>query len=112
MVCRVVNRRTHTAADGEEEVYIGRARGVPGEWGNEFVMGRDGTRDDVCEKHRRAVLNSRSRLQAVADKLRGKPRLALICWCAPERCHGDTLCELVLMSDSKFAAIRSEACNS
>ena len=60
-------------------------------WGNPFVMGRDGNRDDVCEKYRawlwREINNGKISLEDLAD-LKGK---TLGCHCAPERCHGETL---------------------
>ncbi len=42
---RVLNKHTHGIPEGA--VYIGR--GSP--WGNRFVIGRDGTRDEVCDKY-------------------------------------------------------------
>ena len=68
-------------------VYIGR--GSP--WGNPFVMGTHGDRDSVCEQYEEqlaARIDSGSvSLQALAA-LHGKD---LVCFCAPLRCHGDTL---------------------
>lgn len=59
--------------------------------GNPFVMGRDGNRDEVCEKYRiylwREINAGRLTLERLAD-LKGK---RLGCHCAPARCHGDTL---------------------
>lgn len=60
-------------------------------WGNPFVMGRDGDRDAVCDKHRAwlwgEIRAGRITLEALAA-LRGK---RLGCHCAPLRCHADTL---------------------
>ena len=68
-------------------VYIGR--GSP--WGNPFVIGKDGTRDEVCDKHaeylRQQVRTGRVSLEALAE-LHGKD---LVCFCAPARCHGEIL---------------------
>lgn len=66
-------------------------------WGNPFKIGKDGTRDEVIEKHkkwlngtdykdfmqeqRKFVLNN---IHELRDKILG-------CWCKPKRCHGDTL---------------------
>lgn len=79
-VTRVVNRHRD-----RYDVYVGR----PGPWGNPFVIGKDGTRDEVIEKFReygeRVGLRARARAE-----LRGK---TLGCWCSPERCHGDVLAE-------------------
>ena len=63
----------------------------PGPYGNPFVIGRDGTREEVIAKHR-AWIMERPELQArVRRELRGK---VLACWCAPRPCHGDVLLEI------------------
>ena len=63
----------------------------PGPWGNPFVIGRDGTREEVIAKHRTWV-EERPEFQArIRRELRGK---VLACWCAPLPCHGDTLMEI------------------
>ena len=59
-------------------------------WGNPFVVGYDGTRDQVVEKFR-IYLNNQPRLMAEIVSLRGK---VLGCWCHPKSCHGDILAEL------------------
>jgi hypothetical protein len=64
-------------------VYIGR----PSKWGNPFVIGRDGTRDQVVEKFGKWIVQQDS-LMASIPELVGKD---LICFCAPLRCHGDVL---------------------
>lgn len=68
------------------DVYIGR----PSKWGNPFVIGRDGTREECIEKFRNSIQNNPSLLREV-ENLRG---LVLGCWCAPLACHGDVLVEL------------------
>lgn len=73
------------------DVYIGR----PSKWGNPFVIGRDGTREEVIEKYRDWLLNCNDLKAAEAlaslSELKGK---VLACWCAPKACHGDVLVEL------------------
>jgi len=69
------------------DIYIGR----PSKWGNPFVIGVDGEREEVVEKYRQYITNDRPDLLAEIDKLRGK---VLGCWCAPKACHGDILMEL------------------
>lgn len=68
-------------------IYIGRGSF----WGNPFVIGKDGDRNEVCEKHaqylRNQVTSGMVSLERLAD-LHGKD---LVCFCAPARCHGDTL---------------------
>jgi len=68
------------------DVYIGR----PSKWGNPFVIGKDGTRDEVIEKYE-AWLRTQPALLAALPELRGK---TLGCWCAPQACHGDVLARL------------------
>ena len=80
--------------DDGRYVYIGRPRSRPRElkppptnFGNEFEIGKDGNRDDVCDKFEE-YFRSNKELQKNIPLLKGK---ALICFCKPKRCHGDTL---------------------
>ena len=68
-------------------VYIGR----PSKWGNPFVIGRDGNREQVISKYRNYLLNSPDLLKQIGE-LHGKD---LVCYCAPNACHGDVLIEMV-----------------
>lgn len=65
------------------DVYIGRGS----IWGNPYVIGKDGDRDEVIDKYEAHLLGSPHLLDRLAE-LQGK-RLA--CFCAPKRCHGDVL---------------------
>jgi hypothetical protein len=58
--------------------------------GNPFVIGRDGSREEVIERYR-AWLASQPDLLDALDELRGRD---LVCWCAPQACHDDLLIEL------------------
>src|SRR5689334_3152024 len=59
-----------------------------------------GDRDLVIAMYRRWLLQ-RPGLMAALPELRGKD---LVCWCAPEECHGDVLIELANTHDSAHAA--------
>jgi hypothetical protein len=76
-------------------VYIGRANrhyNLPqSKWANPFLIPRDGDRDEVIAKYRAYVLSRPDLLEALADI--NYQRLG--CWCAPLRCHGDVLAELI-----------------
>ena len=81
---RVHNKYKNTAPPGA--VYIGR----PTKWGNPFVIGRNGTREDVISKYEDWVVTQPELMQALHE-LRGKD---LVCFCAPQACHGDVLLRL------------------
>ena len=68
------------------DVYIGR----PSKWGNPFVIGRDGTREEVLQKYVHWILTQDHLIENV-HKLRNK---TLGCWCKPHACHGDILTKL------------------
>ena len=77
------------------DVYIGRpGRGKTAAecpWGNPFVIGRDGTRDEVIARYAQ-WLQTQPQLLARLGELRGK---RLGCFCAPRwRCHGEVLARL------------------
>lgn len=86
----IVARKNHPLAH-----YIGR----PTPLGNPFVIGGEWTRDIVCDryekwfhimlaKHNDDVLRELERLLNIADQ---ELTLILGCYCAPLRCHGDTI---------------------
>jgi hypothetical protein len=64
------------------------------EWGNIYVIGEDGTRDEVCDNFRGYVV-SNPELMAKIETLRGK---VLACHCYPERCHGNELITFIAES--------------
>jgi hypothetical protein len=82
----VLNARRVGRKTTPDRVYVGR----PSKWGNPFVIGRDGTRDEVIAKYR-AWITRQPALLAALGELRGKH---LVCWCAPERCHAEVLIDL------------------
>ena len=69
------------------DVYIGR----PGPWGNPFVVGEHGTRDEVVEKYAEWLLGQPELVAKAQKELKGK---VLGCWCAPKLCHGNILAEI------------------
>ncbi len=67
------------------DVYIGRGS----KWGNPYIIGKDGNRDEVIDKYRLYLDRSPHLLCAIGEL---KDR-SLVCYCAPKRCHGDILFE-------------------
>jgi hypothetical protein len=63
----------------------------PGQWGNPFAIGRDGTRAEVIEKYRQWIKTQPHLLEQL-PMLKGK---RLGCYCKPLPCHGDVLVEMV-----------------
>ena len=55
-----------------------------------FLSGFDGTRQQVVQKYKDYILSNQSLLSQI-EELRGKD---VVCFCAPQQCHGDVLIEL------------------
>lgn len=79
---KVLNKRN--SANG---VYIGR----PSKWGNPFVIGKDGSRNDVVQKYEEYIRLQPDLILAAKKELKGKD---LVCFCAPLACHGDVLLKI------------------
>lgn len=79
----VLNRRDPKA----EGFYVGR----PSKYGNPFVVGRHGTREQVIAKYRAWLCDQPGLIEDAKNELRG---CDLICWCAPLPCHADVLLEV------------------
>jgi len=71
---------------GKDAVYIGRGS----KWGNPFIIGKDGDREEVITKYMEWLVDRTELLEAIPT-LAGK---FLVCYCAPEACHGDVLIDL------------------
>lgn len=84
------------------DVYIGRANRryhLPqSKWSTPFVIGKDGTREDVLYKYEEWLLGNPELLKQLPE-LRGK---TLGCWCAPRSCHGDVLKHYALKEDAEI----------
>ena len=80
--CKAVNLRKE-----RYDVYIGRGS----KWGNKFVIGKDGNREEVIRKYREWIMLNKELLNSLHE-LKGKK---LGCFCKPQACHGDVLAELV-----------------
>jgi len=87
MVCRVVNLRKE-----RHEVNIGRGS----KWGNRFVIGRDGNREEGIRKYRDWIMKNDYLLGCLGE-LKDK---VLGCYCKSLACHGDVLVELVEKMDT------------
>ena len=82
MLTKVVNIRRQ-----KYDVYIGRGS----KWGNPFVIGQDGNRDEVIAKYEEYI-KAKPELLKCLGELKGR---TLGCYCKPLPCHGDVLVKLV-----------------
>ncbi len=79
----------------KDAIYVGR----PSEWGNPYMIGKDGTREDVVRKYRERIENyGPNSFHAIRKQLAGKD---LVCWCAPNPCHADVLLEIANANHSE-----------
>jgi hypothetical protein len=86
----VVNMNSKGFKEKKGDVYIGRPRsGRDGRYGNPYLIGRDGTREEVILKFALEVNED-----LVKDLIKQKPK-RLMCFCAPQACHGDIYAELM-----------------
>src|SRR5690554_2738296 len=82
MYTTVINKHYSNRYD----VYIGRGS----KWGNPFIIGKHGSREEVIELYRQYVLGN-PELRNSIPELKGK---VLGCFCKPAPCHGDILAKL------------------
>ena len=69
------------------DLFIGR----PSKWGNPYIIGKDGTREEVIDKYEKWI-REQPELLAALPELVGKN---LGCFCSPKACHGDVLLKLL-----------------
>lgn len=74
----------HTELVPPEAVRIDRRSA----FGNPFIIGKHGTREEVCDKFDAWIKTNPQLTERIKKTLRGK---SLACWCAPNRCHGETI---------------------
>lgn len=77
------------------DVKIGR----PSIFGNPFVIGEDGDRDEVVNKYKTYFDNRIKKdpiFKAKVDELKGK---TLGCYCKPLKCHGDIIIDYLNNSE-------------
>ena len=89
---KVLNKRTDDIPP--DAVYVGR----PTKFGNPYMEGRDGNRDEVCDKFGMKMrVCSNEFIAEIKRELKGKD---LVCWCAPLRCHADELLRIANATSS------------
>lgn len=71
--------------------------------GNQFVMKNETERDKVCDQYKEWFYEElydsamQAELSLLKDILTKYGKLNLFCWCAPKRCHAETIKEYLEM---------------
>ena len=93
-----------TALDGAEEhedvVRIDRRT----RWGNPFLIGRHGGREEVIERYRGWLWNKLQSGEIPLAQLASLNGKKLACWCHPQPCHGDVLVKAAGWAHVRLAA--------
>lgn len=71
------------------DVYIGRGS----DFGNPYVIGVDGDRDEVINKYREYFYNRIDKDPSFKLRVEGLRGKTLACFCKPKSCHGDVIIE-------------------
>ncbi len=97
---RVVNKHTAKPEDLVNGFYIGRGS----EWGNPYTHLTKGltkasvqvaTRDEACDAYEIYIRDRLAKEPGLMERLLLMKDSVLICYCAPQRCHGDTLIKII-----------------
>lgn len=81
-MCIVVNKYKSAF-----DVYIGRGS----KWGNPFVIGKDGNREQVIERFREHLWQQIKSGDVTINELKELNGKRLGCFCKPLPCHGDVI---------------------
>lgn len=64
-------------------------------WGNPFVIGKDGNREEVIVKYRAWLEHQISNGDISEEELMELDGKTLACWCVPKPCHANVLASVV-----------------
>ena len=67
-------------------------------WGNSYVVGRHGTRDQVIDMYRRDLWRRIRSGEVPLDELAAIAGMPLACWCHPKPCHAAVLARAARLS--------------
>ena len=86
-MAQIVNLKHEPDAVARAAVRIDRRTA----WGNPFVVGRDGTRDEVIARYRVELWRRIRSGEIALSDLAAIDGCVYACWCWPARCHGEVL---------------------
>ena len=84
-----MNTRVVNKYKDNYDVYIGR----PSVFGNPYIEGEDGNRNEVIEKFRIYFYNRIEKDEKYKEKVLSLKGKKLGCFCKPRSCHGDIYVE-------------------
>jgi hypothetical protein len=88
----MIKTRVVNVNHSKYDIYIGRNPDYGDtKFGNPFLIGRDGTREEVVTQYIDYIVNNKELLNEL-QKLKNK---RLGCHCKPKLCHGDVLILLI-----------------
>ena len=108
----VGNVRDGLLPDHDLHLYCGRSNAPAGmikaNLGNPFPMNGEATRDAVCDKYESWIekglaMDHHVVIRRITQRVHEGKSVALYCWCAPKRCHCDTIKLIVLEQLESFA---------
>lgn len=76
--------------------------------GNPYAMTQQNTRDVVCDAYEKHFYNQLGQteftdaLDALIHLYEEYGRLSLFCWCAPKRCHAETIKDYILKETQSY----------
>lgn len=65
-------------------------------WGNPFRVGPGMTRDQACDEYEKWIIDQLAFGKLDIEEIAHAQRLG--CWCAPSRCHAESLRTLIVLS--------------
>lgn len=80
--------------------YVGR----PTRWGNPYLIGPDGTREEVIQKYRKHLWEQIKSGEVTMQDLLALSNKDLLCWCAPKACHADILLKAIAWAEKENAS--------
>ena len=72
-------------------------------WGNPFLIGRHGSREEVIERYRAWLWGKLRKGEIQVAELAALNGKTLACHCAPKPCHGDVLVKAAAWAQTKMA---------
>src|SRR5580765_3773538 len=73
-------------------------------WGNPFVVGKHGTREQVVAAYRKHLWKQVQSGAVTLPELAALDGQFLGCWCAPDACHGHVLARAAIWAKTELAA--------